>query len=174
MDTKWLNVGKLVAAQGLMGEIRVNPRSDFPERFTKPGLRWIQKGKETPHEVYLLGGRKLPGKSLYVIKLKGIKNRNQVKELIGCKLFVLADERPKLKKNEFHLLDLMHLEVKLLKSKVTIGKVIDLKSYGQDLIEIESTEGKKSLIPLTKEIVPEINFEEGWLFIDPPDGLLDL
>ena len=39
-------VGKLVGAQGLRGELRLNPASDFPERFTEPGPRWLQtKGK---------------------------------------------------------------------------------------------------------------------------------
>ena len=43
---QWLKVGTLVAAQGLKGELRVNPSSDFPERFTKPGQRWLQSNKE--------------------------------------------------------------------------------------------------------------------------------
>ena len=38
----WLIVGKLVGAQGLQGELRVNPASDFPERFTTPGSRWLR------------------------------------------------------------------------------------------------------------------------------------
>jgi 16S rRNA processing protein RimM len=32
-----LVVGRLVSAQGLRGELRVLPLSDFPERFTRPG-----------------------------------------------------------------------------------------------------------------------------------------
>ena len=60
-NESWLTVGKLVAAQGLKGEIRIQPWSDFPERFTQPGKRWLQKeqGNE-PLEIELLAGRKLP------------------------------------------------------------------------------------------------------------------
>ena len=29
---RWLTVGKLVGLQGLKGELRVNPSSEFPER----------------------------------------------------------------------------------------------------------------------------------------------
>ena len=43
---KWMSIGKIVAPQGLRGDIRIKPSSDFPERFTKPGKRWIQKGNE--------------------------------------------------------------------------------------------------------------------------------
>ena len=33
----WLSVGEIVGVQGLQGELRVNPASDFPERFTTAG-----------------------------------------------------------------------------------------------------------------------------------------
>ena len=55
-------VGKLVGAQGLRGELRLNPASDFPERFTEPGPRWLQAKGAEPKEVELLEGRQLPGK----------------------------------------------------------------------------------------------------------------
>ena len=41
----WLSVGKIVGVQGLQGELRVNPASDFPERFTAPGARWLRSRK---------------------------------------------------------------------------------------------------------------------------------
>ena len=38
-DTEdWLMVGTVVGAQGLQGEVKINPASDFPERFTQPGF----------------------------------------------------------------------------------------------------------------------------------------
>ena len=62
-------VGTLVGAQGLRGELRLNPASDFPERFTEPGPRWLQAKGSEPKEVELLEGRQLPGKSIYVVRL---------------------------------------------------------------------------------------------------------
>jgi hypothetical protein len=46
-----LVVGRVVAAQGLGGEVRVLPLSDFPERFTTAGWRWLRPrggGAPTP------------------------------------------------------------------------------------------------------------------------------
>ncbi|NJK53375.1 MAG: ribosome maturation factor RimM, partial [Leptolyngbyaceae cyanobacterium SU_3_3] len=34
---RFLTIGKIVAAQGLRGEVRLYPDSDFPERFEQPG-----------------------------------------------------------------------------------------------------------------------------------------
>ena len=101
----WLTVGKLVAPHGLRGEIRINPSSDFPERFTRPGKRWVQKINENqPNEISLLSGRQLPGKKVFVVRFAGINSRNEAQLLIGSFLLVPINDRPKLDKNEFHYL----------------------------------------------------------------------
>ena len=171
----WLTVGKLVAPHGLRGEIRINPSSDFPERFTRPGKRWVQKINENqPNEISLLSGRQLPGKKVFVVRFAGINSRNDAQLLIGSFLLVPINDRPKLDKNEFHFLDLIGLEAKLAPDGPPIGIVSDLKSAGNDLLEIQLEKDKKILIPLVKEIVPIIQINEGWLLITPPEGLLEL
>ncbi len=170
----WFIVGRIVSAQGLQGELRINPNSDFPERFTKPGLRWLQVDEETPKEIELISGRQLPGKSIFVIKFRGVSDRTSAEKLIGHKLLVPTSDRPKLKNGEFHLLDLIGLKVKLEPEGTIIGKVIDLTTAGNDLLNIELIGGRKVLIPFVKAIVPEVKLNEGWLKITPPPGLLDL
>ncbi len=110
----WLSVGKIVGVQGLQGELRVNPASDFPERFTAPGPRWLRsrKGGE-PIEIQLNKGRQLPGKSLFVVRLEGIDSRSAAETLVGQELLVSADDRPELDEGEYHLLDLLGLEARL-------------------------------------------------------------
>ena len=171
----WLTVGKLVAPQGLSGEIRIKPLSDFPERFTKPGKRWIKETeKNQPFEIKLISGRKLPGKEIFVVKLEGIDNRTAAQSLIGTKLVVPASHRPKLSANEFHLLDLLGLEVKLSEKEPAIGTITDLTNAGNDLLEVELKEGGKVLIPFVEAIVPIVKLEQGWIILTPPPGLLDL
>ena len=113
----WLIVGEIVAPQGLKGELRINPSSEFPERFIKPGKRWLQEKDEDPREIDLIKGRQLPGKSIFIVELEGITNRNEAEAIIGEKVLVRATDRPQLKEGEFHLLDLIGLEVKLHKNK---------------------------------------------------------
>ena len=48
-DEAWLIIGDIVSPHGLDGKLRVNPSTDFSERFTNPGPRWLQKKKEEPH-----------------------------------------------------------------------------------------------------------------------------
>ena len=171
---KWMLIGKIIAPQGLRGDIRIKPNSDFPERFTKPGKRWIQKNNELPTEIKLKKGTLIPGKSIYVLSIEGISNRSSAEDIIGWKLVVPTDNRPTLSQDEYHYLDLIGLEVRKGKKKTLIGYVTDLITGGNDLLEIELVEGKKVLVPFVKEIVPEIEIKEKWLLINPPPGLLEL
>ena len=172
-----LVVGRVVAAQGLRGELRVNPLSDFPERFTRPGKRWLQSSNnhQPVQEVTLINGRQLPGKELFVIRLDGINDRSSAEACVGQELLVPSDQRPKLSKGEFHLLDLVGLEVRLLESGTPIGQVQDLLHAGNDLLEVQLSGKKQPLwIPFVDSIVPRVELEEGWIGITPPPGLLEL
>jgi 16S rRNA processing protein RimM len=168
-----LVVGKVVAAQGLHGEVRVLPMSDFPERFTRPGRRWLQRRGAEPREVELLGGRPLPGKELFVVRLAGMESREAAEALVGEELLVRSDDRPRLARGEFHLLDLVGLEVRLLASGEVVGTVTDLIHAGNDLLAVAAGD-RQLLIPFVAAIVPEVKLAEGWIGITPPPGLLEL
>ena len=171
---KWMSIGEIVAPQGLKGDIRIKPSSDFPERFTQPGKRWIQKTDELPTEIELKKGILIPGKSIYVLSIEGVSNRSSAEEMIGWKLVIPVDSRPMLSQDEYHYFDLIGLEARRGPKKTLIGYVTDLIKGGNDLLEIELVEGKKVLVPFVKEIVPEIEIKEKWLLIDPPPGLFEL
>jgi 16S rRNA processing protein RimM len=171
-----LVVGRVVAAQGLRGELRVLPLSDFAERFTQAGPRWLRRGSGPAQAITLSSGRQLPGKELFVCRLAGVDNRDAAEALIGHELLVDASDRPALGPGEFHLLDLVGLEVRL-SDGTSIGTVRDLIHAGNDLLEIElnAQAGARSvLIPFVEAIVPDVQLKEGWIGITPPPGLLEL
>lgn len=171
--TELLVVGRLVAAQGLCGELRVLPLSDFPERFTRAGQRWLRRPGGSARRVELCSGRGLPGKELFVVRLDGIDSRDAAEALVGEELLVRADDRPRLAAGEFHLLDLVGLEVRLLESGAAVGTVTNLLHAGNDLLEVAIGE-RRVLIPFVQPIVPEVHLEQGWIGITPPPGLLEL
>ena len=80
-NNEWLVVGEITSPQGIKGELRVKSLSDFEERFTKPGIRWLQKENEEPNELELTSGFKKPGKEIYIITFKGINTRNEAEKL---------------------------------------------------------------------------------------------
>lgn len=200
--SEWLEIGKIVAPQGLNGEIRVYPNTDFPERFEQPGQRWLMRpGATQPETVQLLSGQYIPGKNLYVVELAGVENRNQAEALRGCVLMVPQSDRPQLGEDEYHVLDLIGLEVFNQLTQEVLGTVVDVLSAGNDLLEVQlastaastpalsdsivevKKSGKKSkqsakpktvLIPFVKAIAPVVDIENKRVEITPPPGLLEI
>ena len=171
----WLMVGKLVGVQGLRGALKVNPASDFPERFTKPGPRWLRaRDGDQPTQIQLNSGRQLPGRSLFVVHVEGVNDRAAAEALVGQDLLVRGDDRPTLADGEFHLLDLVGMEARLSEQGEVVGKVTDLISGGNDLLELKRPDGRTLLIPFVEAIVPEVHLDQGWLLLTPPPGLLEL
>ena len=135
--SEWIEIGKIVGAQGLKGEVRVYPFSDFPERFLEAGQRWLLSARQTePQAVELLEGRYLSGKGLYVVTLAGVENRDRAENLRGCKLLVPGSDRPVLADDEYHVLDLIGLPVINQLTGETLGTVVDLVSAGHDLLVV--------------------------------------
>ena len=176
-EKKWLVVGLITSPHGINGKLKVKSLSDFDERFTNPGIRWLQKESEIPQKVELKSGFKQPGKASFIISIKGIINRNQSEKFVNYKILVKTTNLPQLKKEEFHLTELINLEVKILDNEElkTIGKVINLENEGNNLLVIQLLENqKKVLVPFASEIVPLVDLQNKFITINPPKGLLNL
>ncbi len=174
---EWLTVGLITSCHGINGQVKVKSLSDFEERFLKPGIRWLQKENEAPSKIELISGFKQPGKETFIVKFQGINTRKQGEQLKKFKILVKTDTLPKLKKEEFHLLELINLKVKTLENDElkTIGKVINLENEKNNLLIIKlSKNQKKVLIPFVKEIVPLVDIKNNFIIINPPNGLLEL
>lgn len=202
-DQDWIVIGKIVAPQGLEGEVRVYPDSDFPERFLEPGQRWLLRpGATEPQPVELLEGRDVPGRGIFVVQLAGIETREAAEALRDAQLLVSSRDRPHLAEDEYHVSDLLGLEVFHQATQEAIGVVVDVMAAGNDLLEVrlhkqpepkpkpETTPpNRKSkirkpkritapkpvtvLIPFVKEIVPVVDLENRRIEVLPPPGLLN-
>jgi 16S rRNA processing protein RimM len=170
-----IEVGRIVAPQGIHGELRIYPDTDFPERFLEPGDRWLLRpGSSQPEVVVLESGRFLENKGLYVIRIQGVSDRNQAELLRGAKILVPKSDRPPLEEGEYHIMDLVGLQVIHAETRQQIGKVISLVSAGNDLLEIELIQkpGEKVLVPMVHEFVKNIDLQIRQLELLPIEGLL--
>ena len=174
---EWLVVGLITSCHGIKGQLKVKSLTDFEERFLKPGMRWLQKENEPPRKIKLISGFKQPGKETFIVTLQGVNTRNHAEQIKKFKILVKTDKLPKLKKEEFHLLELINLEVKISENDELkiIGKVINLENEKNNLLVIKLFKNQKEvLIPFVKEIVPLVDIKNNFLIINPPNGLLEL
>ncbi|MBD1873960.1 ribosome maturation factor RimM [Nodosilinea sp. FACHB-131] len=180
----WVEIGRIVAPQGVKGEMRVYPSSDFPERFLEPGERWLKRPRSlTPETVELVRGRHIDGKGLYVVQIAGVNSRDEAEALRDAVLLVPTGDRPQLDDDEFYVADLVGLRVIVQATGDEIGTVTDIFAAGNDLLEVtyypaaeknsQPAKPRKVLVPFVTAIVPVVNLAEKYLEIDPPAGLLD-
>ena len=137
----------------------------------------VTKRKRTPFKNKTYLWFQTAWQRTFITKLEGINTRNHAEQLKKSKILVKTDKLPKLKKEEFHLLELINLEVKTLENDELkiIGKVINLENEKNNLLVIELFKNqKKVLIPFVKEIVPLVDIKNNFLIINPPNGLLEL
>lgn len=201
----WLEIGTIVSPQGLKGELRVYPNSDFPERFEEPGQRWLKRPGDTqPQPVELLSGRFLAGKGLFVVQLAGVESREQAEALRDARLLVPISDRPELGEDEYHVMDLIDLEVINQLTGEAVGVVVDVIPAGNDLLEVKlyeqpepepekpeaplpnrTSKQRKAkrqqekkpatiLIPFVKAIAPVVDLQSRRIEITPPAGLLEI
>lgn len=171
----WLAIGTIVAPQGLQGEVRVYPDSDFPERFLEPGDRWIlRSGESEPQKFTLAQGRYLESKGLYVVRFAEVCDRTQAEQLRQASLLVPESDRPVLAEGEFHLLDLINVKVFHGQTHEQVGTIIGVVAAGNHLLEVALTASPETtvLIPLVREIVPLVDLSNQRVEILPPTGLL--
>ncbi|ASV85886.1 16S rRNA processing protein RimM [Ochrobactrum quorumnocens] len=151
------------AAHGIRGEVRVKTYTDDPLAIADYGQLYDAQGKA--YEV--LEARS--AKTVVVVRFKGVNDRNAAEALNGTELFIdrsqLSDDD--LDEDEFFQTDLIGLEALDAdgKSYGVVSAVFDFG--GGDLIELSLKGKRPMLIPFTEAAVPEINFEEGTIRVDP-------
>ncbi|MBP1548296.1 MAG: 16S rRNA processing protein RimM, partial [Oscillospiraceae bacterium] len=102
---KYLEIGKIVAVQGLKGEVRVEPWCDSAEFLCEFDRLYFSKG-ETPVDVV----RSRPHKNIVLMKLDGVDTPEDAQKLRGKILYMDRDD-VELEEGCYFVQDLIGLEV---------------------------------------------------------------
>lgn len=154
-------IGKVVAAHGLQGALRVLSLTDFPERFlTLKGCLCRKKNDEVTR-VSVKRVKLTPKGAIIVIE--GVDTREAAEAMVGAELCVTREERWPLEENMFYVSDLLNLAV-VDESGVRVGEIADVTRGAQDLLHVRCVSGEV-LVPLVDEWVGEINLEAGTVVV---------
>jgi 16S rRNA processing protein RimM len=169
MPNARVRVGKIGAAHGIRGEVRVFVYTEDPLAIRSYGELEDEDGAR---KFEIASARE--GNGHLVVRFKGIDDRNEAEKLTHVQLFVPRDRLPKQDDEKFYHADLIGLRVET-KSGETLGEVIAVPNYGaSDLLEIRPAKpGQTLLIPFIDEFVPEVDVAGGRIVVDPPAGLFE-
>lgn len=165
---KYFKVGQIVNTQGLKGDMRIYPLTDYKERFEE--LDWVYIGDDlnTKYEIEKVRYKN----NLAIIKIKGIDDVNQVERLKNKYLTIPRENARQLEEGEHFIADLIGLEVYTVDEKY-VGIVEDIIQTGaNDVYLIKGEDNREILIPAVKQFVPKINVPDKKIIIDPIEGMI--
>ena len=144
-EVKEIIVGKIGAARGLDGTVRIIPLTDFEGRFD--GLEEISVGGK----IFAVESVKHIGGQLF-IKFAGVDSRESARALTNKFLTVDRKDAAPLDDGEFYIFDVIGCEV--FDGDKKIGTVTNvLRTGSNDVFEVD----KNILIPALKTVVKAID-----------------
>ena len=164
---RFLEIGKIVAVQGLKGDVRVEPWCDSAEFLCEFDTLYFDKGN-TPVEIE----KARPHKNIVLVKIKGTDTVEAAQMLRG-KILYMDREDVELDAGCYFVQDLIGLEVIDNDDGTVYGKLSEVKETGANDVYIVKNGEKEYLIPAIPDVIISTDIENGKMLIHKLDGLFD-
>lgn len=163
-----IKIGELVNTQGLHGEMRVYPYTDYKERFEELDYIVLDGGEEL--EIQSVKYKK----NMAILKFKGYDSINDVEKLKGKEIFIKEEQKRELPKGTYHVSDLIGCNIHNVETEEVVGELVDiLQNTAQDIYLIKLKDDKrKIMVPCVKEFVQDINIEDNIIRIKFIEGMI--
>ncbi|MCL6637303.1 MAG: ribosome maturation factor RimM [Alicyclobacillus sp.] len=174
METAYYTVGVITNTHGLRGEVRVWPRTDFPERrFTKGSRLWLRKPDQSPERALVVrSGR--PHKNQWVVAFQGLPTIQEVEPFKGMELCVPEAELMPLPEGTYYIHELLGMDV-VTDDGRTVGKLVEVLQPGANDVYVVrgNLQEKDVLVPAIPECILQVNVSERRMTVHLLPGLLE-
>ncbi|QHW30091.1 ribosome maturation factor RimM [Paenibacillus rhizovicinus] len=172
MDQQWLSVGKLVNTHGIRGEVKIFSQTDFPEERFAPNKVLTLMNEENGQQlkVEVLSSREHKG--MYIVKLKGYENINEVEKYKGWSLKVSKEDLVELDEGEYYQHQIIGCKV-VTDEGAELGVITEILVPGaNDVWVIQPPKGKQVLIPVIDEVVLNVDVANKVVKVHLMEGLI--
>jgi 16S rRNA processing protein RimM len=157
-------VGRVVAPRGLVGELKVEPLTDFADRFARHETVWV-RGRRL-----VVADARWHRKDL-LLRVEGIDKPEEAEELRGCLLEVPESQLRPLAEGEFYRFQVVGLRVYDREGRA-LGEVAEvLPTGGNDVYVVRGALGEL-LVPAIDEVVKEVDVGRGRMVVELMEGML--
>jgi 16S rRNA processing protein RimM len=160
-------VGRIGAAHGIRGEVRLKPFTGDPMAVAQYGALESEDGTRA-FEIETIR----PAKDFLVVRFKGVADRSAAELLRNVSLYVPRERLPAPDADEFYYADLVGL-MAVTADGAEVGTVVAVHDFGAgDLLEIRAPDKRDTvMLPFTDATVPVVDIAGGRIVIEPPPGL---
>jgi 16S rRNA processing protein RimM len=164
MTSSNILVGIIVGTKGVAGDVRVQPHTDNPDRFSI-GNSLLISGKELEVEYSRIE------KKQYILKLKGVESLEEANSLNGMRLEVYQDDVSPTHPGVYYYYQILDMDVWTISSEY-LGKISEIISTGgNDVYVISSELTKDILLPAIGEVILEVDVQNHNMVVAVPEGL---
>ena len=147
MDDKPVTLAAISGAHGVTGEVRL--------KLFGEGVGELGRHRTFNGGALTLTKLRSDSKGGAIARFAEIGDRSAAEGLRGTALTVPRSALPPLEEGEFYHSDLLGLPVVTTEGE-TVGTVHAIENFGAtDIVEIEQPDGKRFMVPLTPQAVPE-------------------
>jgi len=163
-------IGQISKLHGFKGEVTVYIDADDPYEFQDLESVFVEYDKKLIP--FFLERFHVREKSA-VAKFEDVDTEKKAKQLVGCGLYLPLDTLPQLDESTFYFFEVENFNVvdKLFGHIGKVVKVIDIQN--NPLIEIDFN-GLEILLPKQDQFIEFIDRENKTLFVNAPEGLLNM
>ncbi len=161
-------IGEIVAAHGLRGEVRVQPHTDFPERFHDLETVWLilPNGNKRLYHVHCVKMHET--KQLVILQFDEVRGQAKAKSLVGAVLQVDDEQAVSLPEGTYFEHDIIGLQVTTTDGR-HLGPVTEILHTGAN--DVYVTDG--ALIPAIADVIREIDIAGGRILVEAIPGLIE-
>ena len=170
MKQEYFEIGQIVNTFGIKGFVKIVPYTDDLERFEELESVFVVKNKEL---IDMQIEEVKYHKNLVLVKFKGIEDINMAEKYKGCYIKIKRENARKLPEGTYFIADLIGMDVYDDKGNL-LGKVDDIyNNKSHDIYVVKNDLGKQVLLPSTKEVIQNVDIDNGKIIVHLIDGLIN-
>ena len=152
-------VGLIVAPWGVRGDVKVEPLTDFPDRFRPGAPLWLQGQRVSVQ-------RSRSSRGYVYLALEGVSTRQDAEALRQRLLEVPEAELKPLRQGQYYHFQLVGLEVFTTNGR-GLGRVEEILSTGANDVFIVRGPAGEILLPAIDDVVREVDLEGRRMVVEP-------
>lgn len=175
MDSNLLLVGCVTRPHGLIGECKIIPESDDPDRLLSLKRVWIGPSADLAkaYEVRAVRRQHTKHGITILMRLFGINSVEEAKEMGRQHVFALDTDLPPLEPGEYFLHDLPGCCL-MTEEGEPAGRVADvLETPAGPMLKVMGSRRDGALVPLVPQFIRNVDVESRRIYVRTIEGLLD-
>jgi len=166
----YFRVGTITKARGLKGELQLYVDFDGLDDINFHAVFIDVAGKLVP---YFIQSIKYPMANTAYLYLEDVDHIDKTVQLVKRDVYLPNQLKPVKSEGDFTLLDLKGY-IAIDEKQGELGEIIDILEYPQQIIATVHYNNREILFPLNETFIKGIDMETGEVYLDLPDGLLDV